>query len=126
MDFKTTIKRIMSFLGNQIPIKTTLSIDEARNAISSFSPKPTGTCYTDNHINLQYDLQIIIPCYNVEKWVKRCLESVINQKTKYNVLVSIVNDGSTDGTEKVIRNVITCYTQSNSKLVLDSGRGGTR
>ena len=38
--------------------------------------------------------------------MKRCLESVLNQRTKYNVLVSIVNDGSTDGTENVIREVM--------------------
>lgn len=38
---------------------------------------------------------IIIPVYNVEKYIKRCLDSVFNQTEKdYEVIV--VNDGSTD------------------------------
>lgn len=42
--------------------------------------------------------------------MKKCLESVLKQRTKYNVLVSIVNDGSTDGTENVIREVMESYS----------------
>ena len=42
--------------------------------------------------------------------MKRCLESVLKQRKKYNVLVSIVNDGSTDGTEKAIREVMESYS----------------
>lgn len=106
---KRTIKCVISFIANLIPIKTRRSTIGARDTLNGFSSKPTGTCYTSNALNIQYDLQIIIPCYNVEKWVKRCLESVLKQRTKYNVLVSIVNDGSTDGTENVIREVIAEY-----------------
>ena len=107
---KQIIKQLISATANLIPIRTRLSPLAARDTLSCFSSKPTGTCYTSNVINLQYDLQIIIPCYNVEKWVKRCLESVLNQRTKYNILVSIVNDGSTDGTENVIRGVMERYS----------------
>lgn len=109
MGLKATIKRIIGFLGKCMYIKTLLFKDKARSTLQSFSPKPIGTCCTKNTLNLKYDLQIIIPCYNVEKWVKQCLESVLNQQTKYNVLVSIVNDGSTDGTEDIIRSVMTQY-----------------
>ena len=38
---------------------------------------------------------IIIPAYNVEKYINKCLKSVFNQTFKdYEVIV--VNDGSTD------------------------------
>ena len=113
---KQIIKQLISSTANLIPIKTHLSSLAARDTLSSFSSKPTGTCYTSNVIHTQYDLQIIIPCYNVEKWVKRCLESVLKQRTKYNVLVSIVNDGSTDGTENVIREVMDRCSSSSDFL----------
>ena len=91
-------------------MKTKLSACKARNILQAFSPKPTGRCYTeDNEVDLQYDLQIIIPCYNTEKWIKQCLESILKQEIKYQVLVSIVNDGSTDGTEQIIRDVMVHY-----------------
>lgn len=44
---------------------------------------------------------IIIPAYNVEKYINKCLKSVFNQTFKdYEVIV--VNDGSTDNTKKYI------------------------
>ena len=43
----------------------------------------------------QYKVAIIIPIYNVEKYLEECLESVINQSYK-NLEIILVNDGSTD------------------------------
>lgn len=42
------------------------------------------------------DISIIIPVYNNEKYIDKCIKSVINQKTKLNYEVIAVNDGSTD------------------------------
>lgn len=44
---------------------------------------------------------IIIPVYNTEKYVIRCLDSIKNQKYE-NIQVIIINDGSTDNSEKII------------------------
>ena len=41
-------------------------------------------------------LSIIIPVYNVEKYINRCLDSILCQK-KENYEVILVDDGSTDG-----------------------------
>ena len=46
-------------------------------------------------------VSLIIPVYNVEGFLTRCLESVQNQTYK-NLEVIIVNDGSTDGSPKII------------------------
>lgn len=47
-------------------------------------------------------ISIIIPVYNSEKYIERCIESVINQTYK-NIEVVVVNDGSRDKSESIIR-----------------------
>lgn len=49
------------------------------------------------------DVSIIIPAYNVEKYIERCLETVLNQKTEYKYEVICVNDGSTDKTYDILK-----------------------
>ena len=44
-------------------------------------------------------VSIIIPVYNVYEWLDECLESVMNQ-TFDNFEVILINDGSTDGSDK--------------------------
>jgi len=46
------------------------------------------------------EISIIIPVFNVEKYIGICLESVINQ-TFRNLEIILVNDGSTDGSGKI-------------------------
>jgi len=46
-------------------------------------------------------VSIITPCYNSEKYIGRYLDSIMRQTYKC-IQVIMVNDGSTDGTEKVI------------------------
>ena len=44
---------------------------------------------------------IIVPVYNVEKYVKKCVESIISQ-TYQNIEIILVNDGSTDQSGSII------------------------
>lgn len=76
----------------------------ARKELESFSPKPSGKATAHNIIckPYKYDLQIVIAAYNVEKYIKKCLDSVLTQETKYSIKVVVVDDGSTDETGKII------------------------
>lgn len=46
-------------------------------------------------------ISIIVPCYNVEKYVAECLKSIVEQSYE-NLEIIVVNDGSTDNTEREI------------------------
>lgn len=45
-------------------------------------------------------ISIIVPCYNVEKYLEKCVDSIINQTYK-NLEIWLVDDGSTDNTPKM-------------------------
>lgn len=45
-------------------------------------------------------VSIIVPVYNVEKYIKRCVESIINQSYS-NLEIILINDGSKDNSGKI-------------------------
>lgn len=46
-------------------------------------------------------ISVIIPAYNVEKYIRRCLDSLVNQ-TYETMEIIVVNDGSTDRTGEIL------------------------
>lgn len=67
-------------------------------------------------------ISIIIPVYNSEKYLKKCLDSILNQTidTKQ-IEVVIINDGSKDDSEKIIKkylkklNIIYIYQENRGQ-----------
>lgn len=49
-------------------------------------------------------ISVIVPVYNVEKYLKECVESVLNQ-TFRDIEIIIVNDGSTDDSYEVLTQI---------------------
>lgn len=76
----------------------------------------------DNSIKLT----VVIPVFNCEKYLQRCLESVVNQSLK-NIKIIIINDASTDKTAEVINKF---KSQNNKILVItnkvNKGTGQSR
>lgn len=66
------------------------------------------------------DLEIIVPCYNVEKYVEECIDSILSQQTKYSFFITIINDGSTDNTG----NIITKYADLPNVRIINQANSG--
>src|SRR5574344_234876 len=47
-------------------------------------------------------VSVIVPVYNVEKYIGKCLDSLVNQTLK-DIEIIVVNDGSTDNSEEIIK-----------------------
>ncbi len=70
--------------------------------------------------NWNYQLSIIIPAYNCEKYLEKCINSVLSQKLKYTYEIIIVNDGSTDNTN----NVLAQYRNENNIHIIEQENKG--
>ena len=57
-------------------------------------------------------LSVIIPVYNAEKTLKKCMESVLKQKDE-DLEIVLINDGSTDASDKMIQE----YKEKNPKII---------
>ena len=67
-------------------------------------------------------LSVIIPVYNTGKYLKKCLDSVINQ-TLDNIEIIVINDGSTDDSLQIINEYIEKY--NNIKLIHKKNEGAS-
>ncbi len=65
-------------------------------------------------------VSLIIPIYNTEKYLRRCLQSALNQTYK-NMEVICIDDGSTDASGKIVDEFEQNY--SNIKVIHQENRG---
>lgn len=78
--------------------------DEARKRIQEIHPDPQGRPVIESaSLDKQMDLSIIIPVYNYADLLAANIESVLNQKTEYTFELILVDDGSTDGAQEIVR-----------------------
>ena len=70
-------------------------------------------------------ITIIVPIYNVEKYLREALDSVVNQTYK-NIEVLLIDDGSTDNSSKIAEE----YTKKDNRFILihqeNKGLSGAR
>lgn len=81
-----------------------INVNESLNYLHNVYPDNGKSCVRQNFINHSpdYDIQIILPVFNVEKYLEKCIESILNQKTKASYYVTIIDDGSTDNSTKIL------------------------
>lgn len=70
-------------------------------------------------------MSVIIPVYNSDAYLRRCIDSVVNQKVKFDYEIIVVNDGSTDSSLDIIneyslkyKNIINVNQNVNKSLAV--------
>ncbi len=62
-------------------------------------------------MSTQIKVSILVPCYNVEKFLRTCLDSIV-QQTLREIEILCINDGSTDDTLSILSR----YAQSDARV----------
>lgn len=58
------------------------------------------------------NISVIIPCYNTEKYIEKCIDSILNQTYK-NIEIILIDDLSTDNTY----NIISSYAEKHKNII---------
>lgn len=66
-------------------------------------------------------VSIIVPFYNVENYIEKCLQSLVNQ-TLEDIEILLVNDGSQDSSETIAKQLVEKYP--NKIIYLEKENGG--
>lgn len=121
---------VFYFIGKILSYSKELpALDEAEKTLDNFRKNPKSSCFRSlesSNISNAYDLDIIVPCYNVEQYVKQCLDSLLSQKTKYKYRIICIDDGSLDNTGDILDK----YSAENPDIVVihqtNKGLSGAR
>ena len=65
-------------------------------------------------------VSVIVPVYNVEQYIEKCLENLVNQ-TLDDIEIIVVNDGSTDNSETIINKYLQKYSNKIKYLTKTNG-----
>ena len=65
-------------------------------------------------------ISVIVPIYNSEKYLKKCLDSLVSQTLK-NIEILLINDGSSDNSLEICKNFERKY--SNVKVFSHENKG---
>lgn len=66
-------------------------------------------------------VSVVVPIYNVEKYIKKCMDSLVNQ-TLQEIQIIFVNDGSTDESGEIAKEYASKYP--NKIIYLEKENGG--
>ena len=70
-------------------------------------------------------ISVIVPVYNVEKYLPKCLDSLVNQTLK-DIEIIIINDGSPDNSEEIINDYMKKHSNIKYYKKENGGQGSAR
>ena len=69
-------------------------------------------------------VSVIVPVYNVEKYLRKCLDSLVNQTLK-DIEIIVVNDGSPDNCQSIIDEYVKKYPKMVRSFIKENGGQGS-
>lgn len=83
--------------------------------MNEIPPPYTYLTHSSNKVNESFypKISVIVPCYNVEKYVENCLNSIISQ-TYSNLEIIVVDDGATDCTGSILD----VYAEKDNRIIV--------
>ena len=90
------------------------SLESIVQRFSEYSIEPKTSCITSTCCcsTTKYDLDIIVPVYRTERTIRKCLDSILKQKTQYSIRVICIDDGSPDNAGKILDD----YAKADSRV----------
>jgi hypothetical protein len=78
---------------------------EAEALLQRLHPDPDRSALLSvpNRLQPDSDLHIIVPVYNMEAYLAECVDSILQQETHYTFRLTLVDDGSTDGSFRLMQ-----------------------
>lgn len=73
---------------------------------------------------MKIKVSVIIPVYNVEEYIDKCLKSLVNQTLK-EIEIIVVNDGSPDNSQKIIDKYVKKYPNKVKSFIKENGGQGS-
>lgn len=112
--------------SNKVP-----SLDAAKKIIEKNDYHISEIDETLPELNVSIiDLSIIVPIYNSEKYLRKCLNSLLNQKTDYKYEIICIVDGCTDNSKQIVtemsnrhEGMIVIHEQSNQGISSARNKG---
>ena len=114
--------KIVGYMVKRLNVKDKyVNVKNARDIVSEFYPKPEYSISAKPFEgDSEIDASVIIPVYNYKDIISICIDSVMNQKTKYSFEVVLVDDGSTDGSSEIVDS----YSKFENVVVIHKPNGG--
>jgi glycosyltransferase involved in cell wall biosynthesis len=73
---------------------------------------------------MKIKVSVIVPVYNVEKFIDKCLNSLVKQSLK-EIEIIVVNDGSPDNSQKIIDKYVKKYPEKVQSFIKENGGQGS-
>ena len=73
---------------------------------------------------MKIKVSVIVPVYNVENFIDKCLNSLVNQTLKQ-IEILVINDGSPDNSQKIIDEYVKKYPEKVKSFIKENGGQGS-
>lgn len=98
-----TVLWCLSLFGHSYVSCDDNAVRKAREILNSITPHGNSLNSSPLHQNHEYQLQIIVPVYNSEQYIGKCIDSALSSCRRHRMIITIINDGSTDNSGKILK-----------------------